>query len=159
MQQQNSPSLLTLGRVAKTRRDICRRAACPHLEILNFNDPCAACPEGHWGRYEIAGCEDGNRIVPDARLPHAGNNGSLRPGSLLSSLIFKVTGQSTKTCGVCGARMGMMDRNGWRWCWKNRSTIIGWVLDEAAKRGHKINNQVALALLKATFVEIRGGMR
>jgi len=53
--------------VAQIHRDICRREKCPHLEALNFNDPCAACPEGHWGRYEIAGCEDKNRVVPDER--------------------------------------------------------------------------------------------
>jgi hypothetical protein len=41
--------------VATIRRRICQREKCPHT--LDFADPCAACPAGHWGRYEIRGCE------------------------------------------------------------------------------------------------------
>ncbi len=148
---------MTPETVVQIRRDICRRSKCPHFGSLNFNDACAACPEGHWGRYEMAGCEDKNRVVPDAEIVTSTPqiNGSLRPGSLLSSLIFKITGQSTKSCGICGARMAMMNKNGWWWCWKNRKMIIGWLIEEAKKRGRDINEASALSLLKAALKETR----
>ncbi len=143
--------------VVQIRISICSRNKCHNLNSINFNDPCATCPKGHWGRYEITGCEDQNRVAPDTRISasHGKSNASLRPGFLLSTLIFKITGQSTKSCGVCGARMALMDRNGWWWCWKNRKIITGWIVEEAKKRGYEISKVNVLNLFKAAFKEMK----
>jgi len=44
-----------------------------------------------------------------------------------------------------------MNENGWLWCWRNRTLIAKWLVDEAAKRGHKIGHNKALALILAAF--------
>lgn len=40
--------------VIQIRGEICRSKNCPHK--IDYADPCASCPEGHWGRYS-AHCE------------------------------------------------------------------------------------------------------
>ncbi len=81
--------------VAAVHREICSRAACRHLQTIDFNDPCAACPEGHWGPYQR--CVSGVRMglglgdvvasvaTPIARVLHLGCvdniTGLLRPES------------------------------------------------------------------------------
>lgn len=41
--------------VISIRRDLCK------CEGVNYSDPCAACPNGHFGRYEETGCADGTQ--------------------------------------------------------------------------------------------------
>ncbi len=77
-----------------------------------------------------------------------------RPGDVLSLMIKKVTGRHAATCGVCVARMRRMNEEGWWWSWKNRDLILGWLTDEAAKRGHAITDSHALSLFRATFAEM-----
>ena len=48
--------------VAAIRREICTAAGCPHQ--LNYDDPCEACPEGHFGRHESTHCGDTKAPAP-----------------------------------------------------------------------------------------------
>lgn len=79
----------------------------------------------------------------------------LVPGNLFSIVIFKITGQRAGGCkSDCPARMRQMNEWGWWKCWKNRNTIIGWLVKEARARGHEIDRATVLALFKAAFKEL-----
>jgi hypothetical protein len=52
-----------LSRLISLRRGICERAKCPHLSSLKFDDPCAECPAGHWGVYDIIDCNAHVEII------------------------------------------------------------------------------------------------
>jgi hypothetical protein len=82
-------------------------------------------------------------------------NARFRPGSIFSTVIQKITGKTTATCGECGQHMRQMNEWGWWGCWKNRKTIIGWLREEAAKRGHDISDRAALDPLRAAFKELK----
>ena len=140
-------------RVADIHRGLCESARCPHLETLNYNDPCIGCPEGHFGPYMIQGC-DGPRNV-DARLQSSPVVRLPKPGDVFSTIIFQLTGQRTANCGVCGERKRQM--NEWRWwgCCKNRKVIVGWLVEEARKRGHEIDNRAMYGLFVAAVKEVR----
>jgi hypothetical protein len=43
--------------VAQIHREICERENCEYLDKIDYADPCAFCPNGHFGRYELAGCD------------------------------------------------------------------------------------------------------
>jgi hypothetical protein len=129
-----------------------RRGLCQSKCDVDPTDPCAACPNGHWGRYQALGCDDPNHVIPSSQIIGRPSNPSrVQPGSLLSAVIFKITGK--RACGACSARMRTMNENGWWWCWKNRATIVGWLVEEAKKRGHEIDENAVLGLFKAAFKE------
>jgi hypothetical protein len=84
------------------------------------------------------------------------SKGRFQPGAVFSTVIFKITGQHTANCGVCGRRKAQMNKWGWLGCLrpKNRKTIIGWLCEEAGKRGHQIDGSKMLALFKAAIREL-----
>jgi hypothetical protein len=47
--------------------------------------------------------------------------------------------------------------NSWGWwgCWRNRAIIIGWLCEEAARRGHPVTPGDMGDLLRAAFKELR----
>lgn len=53
--------------VAAIHRSICERAQCNHLATLNFEDPCASCPNKHWGIYSRKDCDDPAREIPTSQ--------------------------------------------------------------------------------------------
>lgn len=142
--------------VAAIHREICKQAKCDQLDKLNYSDPCAACPNGHWGR---CGC-DPERTIPtglaDTTAPtlEPRRRSTLQPGAIFSLVIYKITGQRTSNCGLCGSRKNQMNQLGWLGCWKNRKIIIGWLVDEARKRGHVIDQQTVFALFTAAIKEL-----
>ncbi len=71
------------------------------------------------------------------------------PGHILALIISTITGEAP--CHECSSRIETMNENGWLWCWRNRTLIAKWLVDEAAKRGHKIGHNKALALILAAF--------
>lgn len=54
-----------LSRLVDLRRGICERAKCLHLSTLDFADPCAECPAGHWGVYDIIDCKAHIEMIDD----------------------------------------------------------------------------------------------
>lgn len=148
-------------RVVRIHRRLCEQAKCPLLDKINYNDPCVGCPEGHFGQYVSAGCED---VGHASRLPSGNRDGLpttetsiLKPGDLFGLVIFKITSQRTANCGICGQRKAQMNRWGWLGCLRprNRKIIVGWICGEAAKRGHLIEEGSAFDLFKAAFRELR----
>jgi hypothetical protein len=78
-----------------------------------------------------------------------------QPGHMFSLVISKITGRYAVTCGRCMERMGQMNRWGWWGCWRNRETIVNWMLDEAAGRGHRVSREHVFSLFQAALHEIR----
>lgn len=75
--------------VAEIRRELC------HCKGVNHDDPCAACPNGHFGRYEDIGCDD-----PDRKVPRLGD----RIASIaqpVAGAIDTVLGTNIRKCGGC----------------------------------------------------------
>lgn len=56
------------------------------------------------------------------------------PGTELKALLSKVGITSTPTCS-CNARAMEMNRQGTQWCKDNEELILGWLKEEAEKRG------------------------
>lgn len=77
----------------------------------------------------------------------------MRPGDLLAIAIKRITGIAP--CGACGIRKKQMNAWGWWGCWKNRETIVRWIVEEGAKRGYEVSSKSALSLLKGSFLEVR----
>lgn len=77
-----------------------------------------------------------------------------KPGDLLARIIKKITGETGGRC-ACNAHKAQMNKWGWWGCWRERKTIIGWLCEEAAKRGHPIDKASAMALFKAALKELR----
>ncbi len=76
-----------------------------------------------------------------------------RPGSLLSYVIYSITGKQSAGCQMCSARAKQMNKWGWIGCFKNRDTILGWLCEEVEKMGYPVDKHVILSLLKAAIVE------
>jgi len=146
--------------VTDIHRRLCESARCPHLDTLNYSDPCIGCPEGHFGPYMGKGC-DGPQIMGAPEFtPKGALKGTFpvrlpKPGDMFSMIILKLTGQRTANCGVCGERKRQM--NEWRWwgCWKHRHVIVGWMVEEARKRGHEIDNRAMYGLFVSAVKEVR----
>jgi hypothetical protein len=78
-----------------------------------------------------------------------------QPGDLLAVIIFRITAEPVRSCvELCPERRAQMNEWGWWKCWCNRKTIIAWLRQEAAKRGHAISDRALLDLIKAAFNEL-----
>lgn len=66
-----------------------------------------------------------------ATSPHLPTSG---PGTELKKLLATIGITSTPNCS-CNARAAEMDRLGCDWCEANIDTIVGWLREEAEKRG------------------------
>jgi hypothetical protein len=77
-------------RVAKIRRNACVRNGCEFLATLDYSDPCASCPAGHFGPFLSKGCDAhkrGDRIGKIAQP--------------IARAIDKVAGTNITGCGGC----------------------------------------------------------
>lgn len=77
-----------------------------------------------------------------------------RPGEMLAMLISQITGQYPKTCGACNQRIQQMNEWGWIGSFHHRREIIGWLNEEARKRGHAISEKEVGSLFRAAFKEL-----
>ena len=73
------------------------------------------------------------KYSPDAARLHASGPAS-GPGTELKKLLASVGITATPNCS-CNARALEMDRNGVEWCESNIDPIVGWLREEAEKRG------------------------
>ena len=71
------------------------------------------------------------------------------PGDMLAVAIKQLTGIAP--CSRCRARQHQMNRWGWWGCWRNRSTIAEWLLQEARARGIATTEDGIMRLLLKTF--------
>lgn len=74
---------------------------------------------------------------------------------MLAWLIHAVTGEQAGPGCNCHYRRRRMDAWGWAGSWRNRHTILRWVVEEAEGRGHVVTSDQILSLLKAAIVEAR----
>lgn len=70
--------------------------------------------------------------VPQGRV--AAHSRACFAGTALKSLLATLGIATTPNCS-CVARAGEMDRRGCEWCESNIDTIVGWLREEAEKRG------------------------
>jgi hypothetical protein len=83
-------------------------------------------------------------IACAARPPQIG------PGSELKKLLALIGIDPTTTCS-CHAHALEMDRRGTAWCRQNIGTIVGWLREEAERRGLPFVEIVARGLIKSAI--------
>jgi hypothetical protein len=82
-------------------------------------------------------------------LPTAGG-----PGTELKKLLSRVGITSTPTC-KCNARAAEMDRQGCDWVEANVDTVVGWLREEATKRGLPFVDMAGRMLVKRAIKNAR----
>jgi hypothetical protein len=139
--------------IAYSRREQCFKEGCEYLDRLDYNDSCAFCPNGH---FETFCCHD-KRVQEISEAPVKRRKYLAKPGDALSLAIRKIIG--VHPCGACLACITEMNNQGWWWCWRNRKVISKRLAGEARRRGHEIDDDSALDLIKAAFREMRAGAK
>jgi hypothetical protein len=95
---------------------------------------CAKCQQVILVSQLHIGCKCGPRLaVSPARKPQrpAQEHG---PGTELKKLLKRVGITATPNCS-CNARAAKMDQEGAEWCEAHLDEIVGWLREEATKRG------------------------
>lgn len=76
------------------------------------------------------------------------------PGTELKKLLKKVGITATPNCS-CNARAAEMDRQGCDWCEANLDEIVGWLREEATKRGLPFVDMAGRMLVKRAITNAR----
>lgn len=137
--------------VAEIRREMCLRSKCDTAH--DFNDPFAACAIAGWGRYHSS-CESVNRPAFNEEKKAKSVASILPPGDLLKIVIQKITGAVAGPNCSCNTRAAQMNAWGWCGCWRRRDVIVGWLSEEAARRGHEMDARRVRGLLRAAWREM-----
>ena len=69
------------------------------------------------------------------------------PGTELKKLLKRIGIISSPTCS-CNRRAAEMDARGVEWCEQNIEVIVGWLREEAGKRGLPFVDMAGTALVK-----------
>jgi hypothetical protein len=80
---------------------------------------------------ELHALPAGINAIPSNLTPSVIGRG---PGTELKKMLSKIGIKASPTCS-CNARAQTMDANGIEWCKANTDTIVGWLREEATKRG------------------------
>jgi hypothetical protein len=121
------------------RRYSCQQANC--TAQLNYWDPCAECPNGHW--HALRRCPNARRpesraeVIQRRRDEHRKRSLFVNltkggAGTELRKLLKKFGIADRPGCG-CVSHAQNMDLRGIEWCRKNIDTIVGWMRTEAQK--------------------------
>lgn len=89
-------------------------------------------------------------VASGVSQPVVSSSGS---GSLLHWALKDLAGQDVSAGCGCGARIAEMNSRGYWWCWKNRKVIMGWLQEEAVKRGIQVDDSRLSSIIKAGFRE------
>ena len=76
------------------------------------------------------------------------------PGTELKKLLKKVGITATPDCS-CNARARLMDERGIDWCEQNIDEIVGWLREEASKRGLPFVDMAGRMLVKRAIKNAR----
>jgi len=76
------------------------------------------------------------------------------PGTELKKLLKRVGITATPNCS-CNARARTMDERGCDWCEQNLDEIVGWLREEAAKRGLPFIDMAGRMLIKRAITNAR----
>lgn len=87
-----------------------------------------------------------------------GRNRRFAVGNVLARVIGAAT--DAKPCSRCQARAARMTRWGW-WAslTTHRAEVLGWLTDEARRRGHKIGRRQIISLIIAAAKEVIARLR
>lgn len=77
------------------------------------------------------------------------------PGDVLAWAIKRIAGEEFRPDCRCRERMRIMNCNGWRWSWRNRRTIYGWLAEEAARRKISVEAATFWGLVRTARREAR----
>jgi hypothetical protein len=75
----------------------------------------------------------GDRMAGTTYIPNRNTTGG-GPGTELKKLLGKIGLAEQASC-QCNSRAQQMDANGPQWCRDNLDTIVGWLREEAERRG------------------------
>ena len=93
------------------------------------------------------------KYSPDAARLHVSASAA-GAGTELKKLLASVGITATPNCS-CNARALEMDRNGVEWCESNIDTIVGWLREEAEKRGLPFLDAVGRLLVRRAIRNAR----
>jgi hypothetical protein len=88
---------------------------------------------------------------PAEKKPNAPTHG---PGTELKKLLKRVGITATPNCS-CNARARTMDTNGCDWCEAHLDEIVGWLREEATKRGLPFVDMAGRVLVKRAISNAR----
>jgi hypothetical protein len=101
------------------------------------------------------GDEDFQRLRAEYALPlGAASKGFSGPGTELKKLLKRVRIVALPRCR-CNKRAAIMDQLGCDWCEENIDTIVGWLREEAAKRGLPFLDAAGRMLVKRAIRNAR----
>lgn len=88
--------------IAEIQRSICLRAKCEHIATLNPLDPCAECPDGHWGRY-ATNCDGVAPMMLPPTIMTIAKSAAGALGAVLKHGIEQVSDEEqARRLGICG---------------------------------------------------------
>lgn len=139
--------------------------SCPITHLLY------RCEERGYTLDEVRDCivsQDGDNVVVDVEhpaYPRETKPGfvppkpqppppAFGPGTELKKLLAKVGITATPNCS-CNARARTMDANGCDWCDGNIDEIVGWLREEATKRGLPFIDAAGRLLVKRAIANAR----
>jgi len=134
--------------VAEIRRESCKRHRCYHE--LDYNDPLAACPEGHFGPWIFNPAQ--TPVLP--ALPSQGETPTTGPGTILKATLARLGIKPGPGC-KCHARAIVMDKQGPDWCQEHLEEIVGWLKEEAQRAGLPFSPTAARLLIRRAIHKAR----
>jgi hypothetical protein len=163
--------------VANSRRDICLNR-CPNGAarceqwlassgaVTEAHE--AFCPAGAWHEYHYnaarrAGAGGAGQLrIADFGLRNAECRGGRTrlpdgAGTILKRMLGWVGIKAAETC-ACNRRAAEMDRLGMDWCAANMETIVGWLEEEAGRRGMPFSRFASRWLVRAAIARARIGL-
>lgn len=123
----------------------------------------ARCRQRGFTLDEVRPCivaQDGDQITVDEthkaypRKAKPWKMGGSGPGTELKKLLARIGITSTPTCS-CNARARQMDAKGCDWCEANLGEIVGWLREEAAKRGLPFLDAAGRVLVRRAIANAR----
>jgi hypothetical protein len=85
-----------------------------------------------------------DKAAAEAVKPAAPTHG---PGTELKKMLSKIGIKASPTCS-CNTRARIMDEKGVQWCRDNVDTVVGWLREEATKRGLPFVDMAGKLLVK-----------
>lgn len=83
--------------VARIHKRICENANCRFRDKLDYEDECASCPNGHWGRYNDINCDKAKRPLKRSGL----GDKVEKIAQPIARVIDAVLGTRVEGCGGC----------------------------------------------------------
>lgn len=117
----------------------------------------ARCRERGYTLDEVRQCivsEYGDEITVDETHRAYPREKKSGPGTELKKLLANVGIHAMPNC-ECNARARTMDANGCEWCEANIDQIVGWLREEAAKRGLPFVNTAGRMLVRQAISNAR----